>query len=155
MEICSLRPWEPLGGQAGHERERPATAKATRTGLSVPLLTVQGVEVLLVVVVAMLWWKIVRDRRERQQRAQAPAALSVALSTLTNLGQGAIMANTDGYTYWFVGDTLVRAPLVQGEADRDQVEAADPVTCPDLTPDLVDEIAGELRQAADDLLRGR
>ena len=120
-----------------------------------PLLTVQGVEVLLVVVVAMLWWKIVRDRRERQQRAQAPAALSVALSTLTNLGQGVIMANTDGYAYWFVGDTLVRAPLVQGEADRDQVDAADPVTCPDLTPELVDEIAGELRQAADDLLRGR
>ena len=110
---------------------------------------------MLVVAVAMLWWKLVRDKRESQQRAQVLSAPSVALSTLTNLGQGAIMANTDGYAYWFVGDKLVRAPLVQGEADRDQVDAADPVTCPDLTPELVDEIAGELRQAADDLLRGR
>ena len=119
-----------------------------------PRLTVQGVEVLLVGAVAMLWWMLVRDRRESQQRAQALSALSVALSTPTNLGQGRIMANTDGYAYWFVGDNLVRAPLVRGEADRDQVEAADPATCTDLTPELVDEIAGALRQAADDLLRG-
>ena len=51
-------------------------------------------EVLLVVAVALLWWKIVRDRRESQQMAQALSGLSAALSTLTNLGRSAIMANT-------------------------------------------------------------
>ncbi len=89
-----------------------ASAWTTRTGLSVHLLTVQGVEVLLVVAVAMLWWKIVRDRRESQQRAQALSALTVALSTLTNLGRSAIMANTGQQAHWFVGTNLVRAPLV-------------------------------------------
>jgi uncharacterized membrane protein YfbV (UPF0208 family) len=113
------------------------------------------VEFLLIVAVATLWWMLVKARRVNQQRAQALFALSAALSTPTNLTQGAIMASTDGYAYWFVGENLVRARLVDGEADRDQVEAADPATCPDLTPERVDEIASALQQAADDLLRGR
>lgn len=112
-------------------------------------------EFIAIVAVAMLWWMLVKARRVNQQRAQALSALSAELSAPINLGQGAIMANTDGYAYWFVGDNLVRAPLVDGEADRDQVEAADPATCSDLTPEEVDEIAGALEQAADDLLRGR
>lgn len=119
-----------------------------------PLLTVQGVEFSLVVV-AMLWWKIVRDRRESQRRARALFALSAALSTPKDLVQGTIMANTEGYAYRFVGENLVRAPLVGGEADRDQAEPTVPATCPDRTPELVKEIARALQQAADDSLRGR
>jgi hypothetical protein len=113
------------------------------------------VEFIVIVGVTILWWMLVKARRENQQRAQALSALSAALSTPSNLAQGTIMANTDGYAYWFVGPELVRAPLVRGEADRDHAEAADPATCSDLTPEMVSEIAGALEQAADDLLRGR
>jgi hypothetical protein len=113
------------------------------------------VEFIVIVGVTILWWMLVKARRENQQRAQALSALSAAISTPSNLAQGTIMANTEGYAYWFVGENLVRAPLVDGEADRDHAEAADPATCSDLTPELVNEIAGALQQAADDLLRGR
>ena len=112
-------------------------------------------EFLLIVAVATLWWMLVKARRVNQRRAQALSALSAALSTPTSLTQGVIMANADGYAYWFAGDDLVRAPLVDGEAARDQVEMADPATCPDLTPELVNDITRALEQAADDLLHGR
>ena len=112
-------------------------------------------EFLLIVAVTMLWCMLVKARRENQQRVQVLSDLIAALSAQSNLANVTIMANADGYAYWFAGDSLVRAPLVQGEADRGHVETADPTICPDLTSELIDEISGALRQAADDLLRGR
>ena len=92
------------------------------------------------------------------ERQEALSRLSAFVSApRDHLRRGTIRANSDGYTYWYAGDDLVRAPLVNGDPDPDldRSAAADPATCPDLTPELVAEIADALEQAADDFLHGR
>ena len=118
-------------------------------------------ELFLIIFLLILLWQ--NDRRVRRVAVNSEVERQEALSRLSafvsaskdHLRRGTIRANSDGYTYWYAGDDLVRAPLVNGDPDLDRSGAADPATCSDLTPEEVDEIAGALEQAADDLLRGR
>ena len=118
-------------------------------------------ELFLIIFVLILFWQ--NNRRARRaamimeaERQETLSRLSAFLSAPSHeLQRGTIRANSDGYTYWYAGDDLVRAPLVNGDPDLDRSGAADPATCPDLTPELVAEIADALEQAADDFLHGR
>ena len=118
-------------------------------------------ELFLIIFLLILLWQ--NDRRVRRVAVNSEVERQEALSRLSafvsasrdHLRRGTIRANSDGYTYWYAGDDLVRAPLVNGDPDLDRSGAADPATCPDLTPELVAEIADALEQAADDFLHGR
>ena len=119
--------------------------------MSEPGPTVRSVEIFLIAVVAVLWWKLGQARRQARQVAQALSATPEAMTVV----RGALMATTEGYAYWFSGAQLFRAPLIDGQADRDHAEPADPAICEDLTPMLVAEVIDALQGAAEDLLHGR
>lgn len=108
-------------------------------------------EFFLIAAVAVLWWKLARAHRRSRDAARILEGLLAAPCVV----QGTLMANAHGFAYWYSGPTLVRVPLVNGSADRDQATPADLATCPDLTADSLAEIAGALEQAADDLLHNR
>ena len=110
--------------------------------------SVAQVEFFLIAVVGVLWWKLAQARRRSREAARILGDFSAALSAV----QGTLTANADGFAYWYSGPALVRAPLVNGVADRGREEPVDLATCPDLNADRLAEIAGALEQAADDLL---
>lgn len=113
--------------------------------------SVAEVEFFLIAVVVVLWWKLAQAHRRSREAARILRDLSAALCQ----ERATLMANADGYAYWYSGPALVRAPLVNGVADRGRAEPVDLATCPDLNADRLAEIAGALEQAADDLLHNR
>lgn len=99
-------------------------------------------EWLLIIIVVVLWAKLRGARRaaERSTAADAPG-------TEPHVIEGIVMATTGGFAYWHAGGRLVRAPWVDGYADLDALEPADPLECDDLPPALALEIIEALEQA--------
>lgn len=91
-------------------------------------------EWLLIFLVSFLWLMLLQERRRvraAERRAQADDGFI----------RGVLMATVDDYAYWLAGGRLVRAPWADGQADLSALEFADPVHCPDLTPEMAREIA--------------
>lgn len=106
-------------------------------------------ELLLVVAVAVLWskWRAAVRRASAIETAFASRGPRVI--------EGIVMATAGGYAYWFAGGRLVRAPWVDGYADLDRLEPADPLECDDLPPALAVEVMDALEQAEVELRQGR
>ena len=114
----------------------------------------------IVIGLIVWWWCASRTRaQKRNAECSGDSALGPHLTAMGDSGplvtEGILMAVTDDYAYWRLGGELMRAPYVNGQADVQLIEPADPLTSDDLPPALVVEVLDALDAAEANMRRAR